>query len=204
MKLGLFVTKFKYPNQNKFMIHIYENIDGWFTFPNLYKMAVDTATTNAHFVEIGSWMGKSASYMAVEIINSNKNIRFDCVDTWEGSIEHADIDEVKENKLYEKFLDNVEPVKNVINPIRMHSLNAVDLYEDNSLDFVFIDAAHDYENVKKDIIAWYPKVKSNGLFAGHDYDPSWDGVMKAVDEFINEKGYTLSVKSELCWGFIKR
>lgn len=186
------------------MIHIYENIDGWFTFPNLYKMAVDTAPTNAHFVEIGSWMGKSASYMAVEIINSNKNIRFDCVDTWEGSIEHADIDAVKENKLYEKFLDNVEPVKNVINPIRMHSLNAVDLYEDNSLDFVFIDAAHDYENVKKDIIAWYPKVKSNGLFAGHDYDPSWDGVMKAVDEFINEKGYTLSVKSELCWGFIKR
>lgn len=186
------------------MNHIYENIDGWFTFPNLYKMAVETAPDNSHFVEVGSWMGRSASYMAVEIINSNKNIKFDCIDTWEGSVEHADRDEVKENTLYDKFLDNIEPVKNVINPIRMHSLNAVDLYDDNSLDFVFIDAAHDYENVKKDIIAWYPKVKSNGLFAGHDYDPSWEGVVRAVDEFINEMGYTLSIKSELCWGFRKK
>jgi predicted O-methyltransferase YrrM len=186
------------------MNHIYENIDGWFTFPNLYKMAVETAPDNSHFVEIGSWMGKSASYMAVEIINSNKNIKFDCIDTWQGSVEHIDRDEVKENTLYDKFLDNIEPVKNVINPIRMHSLNAVDLYDDNSLDFVFIDAAHDYENVIKDIRAWYPKVKTGGLFAGHDYDPSWHGVVKAVDEFTNERGYTLSIKSELSWGFRKK
>jgi predicted O-methyltransferase YrrM len=119
-------------------------------------------------------------------------------------VEHIDRDEVKENTLYDKFLDNIEPVKNVINPIRMHSLNAVDLYDDNSLDFVFIDAAHDYENVIKDIRAWYPKVKTGGLFAGHDYDPSWHGVVKAVDEFTNERGYTLSIKSELSWGFRKK
>lgn len=186
------------------MNHIYENIDGWFTFPNLYKMAVETAPDNSHFVEIGSWMGKSASYMAVEIVNSNKNIKFDCIDTWEGSVEHVDRDEVKDNTLFDKFISNIETVKNVINPIRMPSLDAVNLYDDNSLDFVFIDASHDYENVKKDIIAWYPKVKSNGLFAGHDYDPSWEGVVRAVDEFINERGYTLSIKSELCWGFRKK
>jgi hypothetical protein len=142
--------------------------------------------------------------MAVEIINSNKNIKFDCIDTWEGSVEHVNRDEVKDNTLFDKFISNIEPVKNVINPIRMPSLDAVNLYDDNSLDFVFIDASHDYENVKKDIIAWYPKVKSNGLFAGHDYDPSWEGVVRAVDEFINERGYTLSIKSELCWGFRKK
>jgi predicted O-methyltransferase YrrM len=186
------------------MQHIYENIDGWFTFPNLYKMAVDESPDNAHFVEIGTWMGKSASYMAVEIINSKKNIKFDCIDTWQGSIEHTDREEIKENTLYDKFISNIEPIKNNINTIRMPSLEAVNLYQDNSLDFVFIDAAHDYENVIKDIRAWYPKVKKNGLFAGHDYDPSWHGVIKAVDEFANEKGYILSIKSELCWGFRKK
>ena len=42
----------------------------------------------AHFVEIGSYKGRSSSYMAVEIVNSGKSITFDCVDTWKGSEEH--------------------------------------------------------------------------------------------------------------------
>ena len=51
---------------------------------------VNHFTDNSHFVEIGSWKGRSASYMAVEIFNSRKNIKFDCVDTWCGSVEHLD------------------------------------------------------------------------------------------------------------------
>ena len=43
--------------------------------------------------------------MAVEIINSNKNIKFDCVDTWKGSIEHETYDVITEEKLYNIFFD---------------------------------------------------------------------------------------------------
>jgi len=53
---------------------------------------------------------------------------------------------------------------------------------DESLDFVFIDASHMYEEVKKDIIAWSPKVKPAGWILGHDYCGRWPGVVKAVDE----------------------
>jgi hypothetical protein len=72
------------------MDHFNTSIQGWFGFHNLYSEIVAKADHGAHFVEVGSWKGKSASYMAVEIINTGKRIRFDCVDTWRGSEEHQD------------------------------------------------------------------------------------------------------------------
>jgi len=60
------------------------------------------------------------------------------------------------------------------------------LYQDHSLDFVFIDANHYYEGVKNDLDAWLPKVKDSGIIAGHDYNPvSWPGVIKAVHEVFD-------------------
>lgn len=185
------------------MQHFYQNIDGWFTFPELYTKAVDVSPDNSHFVEIGSWLGKSAAYMAVEIFNSNKKIKFDCVDTWEGSIEHQTMSQVINHTLYDNFLENIKPVKEFINPIRLTSLNAANLYEDNSLDFVFLDASHDYDNVKADLLAWYPKVKIGGVFAGHDY-PGFEGVKLAVDEFTNNNNINLHTSGiEICWSLLK-
>ena len=164
------------------MEHFYQNIgEDWFTYPNLYKKVVESAGNEFHFVEVGSWKGRSSVFMAVEIINSGKNIKFDCVDTWEGSVEHLDYDEIKEKKLYDIFLNNIESVKHVINPVKMSSLEAVNLYGDKTLDFIFIDASHEYEDVKRDIIAWLPKLKIGGVLAGHDY-----GVFNDVTRAANE------------------
>ena len=69
----------------------------------------------------------------------------------------------------------------------MTSIEASKLYEDNSLDFVLIDAAHDYENVKEDIKHWFPKVKKGGVMAGDDYHYTWPGVVKAADEAFGNK-----------------
>jgi len=175
------------------MDHFYQHLEGWFTFPGLYSHVVNTCPTNSHFVEVGAFLGKSASFMAVEIINSGKPIKFDCVDTWQGSIEHGLTTEEQHKWLYNKFLQNIEPVKNVINPIKAFSVDAAKQYTDNSLDFVFIDAGHEYEDVKADLEAWYPKVKQGGIIAGHDYfDPAdpehgykFPGVKRAVDEFFS-------------------
>jgi predicted O-methyltransferase YrrM len=185
--------------------HIYENIEGWFDFPILYKLAVERSNNNSHFVEIGSWMGKSASFLAVEIINCNKNIKFDCIDTWNGSDEHNGFDILnQEDKLYNTFKDNIKTLNHIINPVRMNSIDASKLYEDNSLDFVFIDAAHDYNNVKLDIQNWYPKVKTGGLFAGHDYTPAWQGVIDAVNEFASELNYNINRTDVSAWHVIKK
>lgn len=64
-----------------------------------------------------------------------------------------------------------------------------------SLDFVYIDGDHSYEAVKKDLEAWYPKVKSGGMFCGHDYN--YPDVERAVQEFAKSKGLKLFVKNNV-------
>ena len=177
------------------MEHFYQNIQGWFTFPKLYAAMVQQFG-DATFVEVGTWLGRSAAYMATEIANSKKNIKFFCIDTWEGSEEHKKNDMIKDRDLYAEFLCNTKLVQNYIIPYRIMSHKAAQLFADDSLDFVFIDASHDYKNVMIDLNSWYPKVKKGGVFAGHDY-PGWLGVKKAVDEFFYNKHQINS--QEACW-----
>jgi beta-1,4-mannosyl-glycoprotein beta-1,4-N-acetylglucosaminyltransferase len=166
-----------------------DTVEGWFGLDDMsfYTFAYDQLPANCHIVEIGSWKGRSSSHMAVMIANGSKQIKFDCVDTWEGSEEHQanakfEDPDVLSNKLYNVFLKNMKPVEGYFNPVRASSLDAAKQYADGSLDFVFIDAAHDYDNVKADILAWAPKVKSGGILSGHDYP--FPDVERAVSELI--------------------
>lgn len=179
------------------MDHFYESVEGWFceTDKKIYDDAVDKFTDGDVFVEIGSWKGRSASAMAVNIVNSNKAIKFFCVDTWKGSEEHqegqvfADVDVIG-GSLLDRFLENTKPVENHIQIIRKESTVAANDFEDHSLAFVYIDASHDYESVKKDLNAWYPKVKKGGILAGHDW--GWVPVKNAVANFCANNGLTVT------------
>ena len=186
------------------MEHFYNTLgENWFSYPSLYSSMVKKFGNNSKFVEIGTWKGMSAVYMAVEIINSGKKIKFDCVDTWEyiwKDDEITDIDYSKYDNLFNIFLKNIEPVKSIITPIKEISWEAAKHYNDNTLDFVFIDAGHDYASVIKDLNAWYPKVKIGGIISGHDYTQPTCGVKKAVDEFFNDKKIT---ELEGCWIYEK-
>lgn len=75
----------------------------------------------------------------------------------------------------------------------MTSLEATAKIPDYSLDFVYIDARHDYESVMEDLNAWQSKVRPGGVLAGHDYiDGHFSagvfGVKRAVDEFFAARG----------------
>ena len=181
------------------MEHFYMNVgENWFDFQEVYSKMVKNTISDSHFVEVGSWKGRSATYLAVEIINSDKTIKFDCIDTWTGSVEHKNPSSPffqaeltnDEDWLYSQFLDNIKPVKEAINPIRTTSLKAAPLYADESLDFVFIDASHEYKDVIKDLKAWYPKIKKGGYIGGHDFNLFYPGVVIAVKEFL---GYDYEV-----------
>ncbi len=58
--------------------------------------------------------------------------------------------------------------------IEKPSMKAVHEFEDASLDFIYIDAAHDFYSITDDLEVWYDKVKPGGLFCGHDYINSYD------------------------------
>jgi hypothetical protein len=186
--------------------HFYESVEGWFNPGDIafYKEIIDQFNGPAHFVEIGSYKGKSSSFMAVEIANSKKNIKFDCVDTWEGSPEHQaggnlEDPDVINDLMFDVFKKNMEPLKDYYTAKRMPSLEAVASYPDNSLDFVFIDADHSYQSVREDIIAWWPKVKNGGIISGHDYQMGTPGVIAASNELL---GYVRVTGS--CWWHKKK
>lgn len=186
------------------MEHFYDKTIGedWFTYRTLYSDMVERFESPAKFVEVGVWKGRSVAYMAVEIANSGKKIDFYAVDTWDGTAPETDpsninhLPELQQNSewLYELFLQNIEPAKEYITPLRMFSLEAVNQFEDESLDFVFIDASHDYENVKADVLAWLPKIKKTGVLAGHDYEGE---VKQAVDEVLTS--FKISEPDSRCW-----
>jgi hypothetical protein len=188
------------------MEHFYHGIPGHFNYEYVYTdtIAYTPSNTPEKYVEIGAWKGKSVCYAAVEIINSGKNITLDSVDTWEGSPGEPVLmndKSVVEGTLYDEFITNIEPVKHIVTPVRMSSVEAAKQYADKSLFFVFIDGSHLYEAVKEDILAWLPKVKSGGFIGGHDIDQpeEFNGVRKAVDELIGEKNIIIYNKGWASW-----
>ena len=90
----------------------------------------------------------------------------------------------------------MKPVENYYKAFKMDATQASTQYNNNSLDFVFIDADHSYEAVKNDILHWYPKVKVNGMIGGHDemHEP----VSRAVKEIFGEYNVIGN-----CWYIIK-
>lgn len=181
------------------MEHIYEQDqfgENWFGYEEVYRSFVDEMKDGSTIVEVGCWKGKSISFLGVEIVNSGKNIKCYAVDTWRGSREHQGDPLVAEDRLYDLFLKNTESLNHIILPIRKASVDVAKDFEDRSLDVVFIDANHDYTEVKKDIEAWLPKVKFGGIISGHDY-PGWDGVVRAVNEAF-PVGVVLN---QNCWIF---
>ena len=87
------------------------------------------------------------------------------------------------NEVKNKFAksDNVEIIKG-------YSVNVSNDFNDNYFDFIFIDALHNYESVRDDIMAWKSKVKTNGIMCFDDYVRCNDrgyGVIEAVDKFVD-------------------
>ena len=77
------------------------------------------------------------------------------------------------------------------------SAHAALSFEDESVDFIYIDANHAYDFVKMDIEAWWPKLRKGGVMAGHDYKmPEFRGVVVAVNEFAAAQGVPIHVTSK--------
>lgn len=124
------------------------------------------------FNELGFKRGAEIGVMKGEysevICQASPGIHLFLVDPWQayqgyglGNQETMDIYHAEAMKRLERF--------NNFSVVRKFSVEAAKDFPDGSLDFVYIDAAHDFVNVVNDLAAWEPKVRSNGLVCGHDY-----------------------------------
>jgi hypothetical protein len=139
---------------------------------------------NAKFtrgVEVGVRLGWYSKY-----ILENTQMTLDCIDPWEKNKELI----AYWNEAYDFCSMLLDPYikSDRCRLIRALSPKASEAYEDDSIDFVYIDALHDYESVKADLEAWYPKVGMGKLLCGHDYsETDWPGLVRAVDEFCEDR-----------------
>lgn len=145
--------------------------------------------------EVGVYKGENS----VSLLSNLPDIKLlYCIDFW-GAYENYDIKDTPAKKngiedfddVYDVFLHSIDDFMDRVEVVVGDSVSAANYIPDGVLDFVFIDANHSYEYVKRDILSWYPKVKGGGIVSGHDYvnDPSVIryGVKLAVDELFPNK-----------------
>jgi predicted O-methyltransferase YrrM len=172
-----------------------EEFQGESDFADFYKAQV-TRVDKGHFVEVGACFGRSSASMARAVRESKKPIRFDVVDTFCGPV--AGLLQEAGGSYLPGFAQNMLEVKllDYMNVLKMHSVDAARMYDDWSLDFVFLDGDHTEHGVATDIEEWWPKIKEGGVLGGHDWD------MKSVRDAV-EKHFTPKTNDLNCWYVIK-
>lgn len=131
---------------------------------------------NSVFVELGCLCGASTVYLGNLIREKDKNIIIYAVDLWL----HNNISFFGE--FWKAVVSN--GLEEYIMPIQADSAEASKLFKDKSIDFVYIDANHEYDYVIRDITYWLPKLKDKSWMAGHDYNGH---VKKAVHRIFDIK-----------------
>lgn len=147
---------------------------------------LDCMPHNAIAVEVGVQGGGFAAFM-LRKTNPQKLFLIDCWLQQDPTIyddPEANVSNDEQEELYQSTKARFANDPRVV-ILREFSKDAVNHFEDESLDWVYIDANHGYEAAKEDIDLWWPKVKKGGILSGHDYAvrPSF-GVVQAVNEFL--------------------
>jgi len=115
---------------------------------------------------VGAEVGVAQGNHAKILCEAIPGLKLYCIDIWErykGYREYTN----RIRKYYRLAKETLAPYDCEF--MKMFSMEAVTRFEDRSLDFVYIDAAHDFKNVACDICDWSKKVRYGGVVFGHDY-----------------------------------
>ena len=147
-------------------------------------------------IQIGSYRGQSAELF----LKSGAFKTFYCIDPWQQGYDPEDKADAPEIILAEQDFDRRFKDNEIVKKIKMKSSDAVNMFKNNSIDFIYIDGNHLYEAVKEDLKNYYSKIKYNGIVSGHDFVHGY-GVQKAVLEFF--KSMPENIYPDSSWLYIK-
>lgn len=177
---------------------------------------------------IGAELGVARGDFSKRMLQVVKPKRLYLVDAWRQQVSGTVMDCVRTDDIHEKRYQQVlRKVKRFrgdtdVRILRMQTIAAASRVADGELDWLYIDADHSFDGVYGDLCAWYPKVTSGGIIAGHDFLPTYRGqratlreldrmkemqddgrgVMGAVGCFATERGITpLHHTDERCPSF---
>ena len=139
---------------------------------------------------VGAEIGVCRGYYSKTLLDSIPGLKLYGVDNW--SVKASSHTERNvDDEAYKDALELLKPYldSGVYTIIRKTSMEALADFEDESLDFVYLDAGHKYEEVREDVRGWAPKVRMGGIPSGHDYyefKSGKGGIIPAVDEYAGE------------------
>jgi len=129
------------------------------------------------YVEVGSYEGGSILTLGIRFLN--RDIDFFSVESFMGNLNGTmDGHRLPERRRYIENLAGFPTLRVTMTP--GDSAHAATLFDDGSVDCVFVDACHDTWAVLRDIDVWLKKIAPGGIIAGDDY--GWDSVRQAVGE----------------------
>jgi hypothetical protein len=170
----------------KFLFDRYcQNLEHWHKISrrlrgNVMRPSLEFVKNRCHGDIVGVEVGVFEGVNAEEILNQMKPKMLYLVDPWCPYIQDGQGQpSVPFNTVVARFSGREN-----VTLVRDSSLHAATSFSDGTCDFVYIDGNHEYQEVRADIFAWWPKVKKDGVLCGHDYVHVWKGVIQAVDEFV--------------------
>lgn len=160
---------------------------------------------------IGVEIGVASGNFSQTLCDENPNLKLYCIDAWTAYPGYPDYKEQKQlDEFKEKAVSRLSGRNCEI--IQAWSLDAVKNFKDESLDFVFIDGNHDFQNVTNDIAEWSKKVRRGGIISGHDYFDSYKGIAYGVKYVVdawtvaNHISPWFIIRGDVCpsWMWVKK
>jgi len=156
---------------------------------------------NQYNLKLGVELGVAAGRHSEYILKHTNVDKLWSIDRWAHVIGYDDLmnlPQEEHDELYEYVCSKLKIFGNRSEVIRSDTVEASKLFEDYSLDFVYVDADHSYEGCKRDLLAWLPKIKIGGFITGHDLN--WESVFKAMNEVLPQFGiHSVVPIGEQCW-----
>eukprot|EP01062_Namystynia_karyoxenos_P034037 TRINITY_DN24986_c0_g1_i1.p1 TRINITY_DN24986_c0_g1~~TRINITY_DN24986_c0_g1_i1.p1 ORF type:complete len:428 (+),score=90.66 TRINITY_DN24986_c0_g1_i1:42-1286(+) len=171
-------------------------------------------------VEVGVRWGEFSTVL----LRKCRNLTLYMVDPWIAQENYTDLVNIQTSRRGNELLSGEQMYKYVAlkmarafgdraRVLRMFGAEAAAHFRNSSVDFVYIDARHDFKAVTEDLVAWWPKLRPGGVMSGHDYfygndtcvtgtdqdwtlqsdgTRDWRGVRGAVEEFVHRQGHRVT------------
>jgi predicted O-methyltransferase YrrM len=154
-------------------------------------------------VEIGSWQGRSTSFLA-RAVKCSGNGTFYAVDHFKGNVGKENCYVVGKRDLSDleaNFLHNMKTLELVdsVNLLNMTNEQAEERLRDTRIRFLFIDGDHTKAGVEKDIGLFFSKLMPGSIVVFDGFSKNFPGLVDAVDTLISKRSFarTMSYQNTL-------